>query len=148
MGVPLADIEGVTIRCRAGDAPDPDTPAGAADIFDHDGLSERNAHPLGHDPGSGIGRTARREWHHQRNGARGIALRMRICDACEDEHRKGRPKSSHAASLGLKPNRLVKRFSACCGISSTEVGAAREPGVVGVQPRPQDAAEAKARSLP
>ena len=41
MGVPLADVEGVTIRRGAGDAPDTDAAAGAADIFDHDGLPER-----------------------------------------------------------------------------------------------------------
>ena len=32
MGVPLADVEGVTVRRRARDAPDTDAAAGAADI--------------------------------------------------------------------------------------------------------------------
>jgi hypothetical protein len=36
-------------------------------------LPERCTHPLGHDPGGGIGRSARRERHHQRDGARGGA---------------------------------------------------------------------------
>ena len=58
MGVPLADVEGVTIRRGAGDAPDTNAAAGAADIFDHDGLPKRCTHPLGHDPGGGIGRSA------------------------------------------------------------------------------------------
>ena len=40
MGVPLADVEGVAVRRGAGDAPDADAAAGAADIFDHDGLPE------------------------------------------------------------------------------------------------------------
>ena len=41
MGVPLADVDGVAVRRRARDAPDPDAAAGAADILDHDGLAER-----------------------------------------------------------------------------------------------------------
>ena len=53
MGVPLADVEGVAVGRGARDAPDTDAAAGAADIFDHDGLPERGTHPLGHDPGGG-----------------------------------------------------------------------------------------------
>ena len=85
MGVPLADVEGVAIGRGARDAPDTDAAAGAADIFDHDGLPERCAHPLGHDPRGGIGRSARRERHHQRDGARGIGLRLRRRGAEEDQ---------------------------------------------------------------
>jgi hypothetical protein len=43
MGVPLPDVEGVAVRRRARDAPDPDAAAGAADIFNDDRLPERSA---------------------------------------------------------------------------------------------------------
>src|SRR6266705_2033549 len=66
MCVPLADVEGLAVRRRTGEAPDPDAAAGAADIFDYDRLSQRRSHALGHDPGGGIGRSARRERNHQR----------------------------------------------------------------------------------
>ena len=85
MGVPLADVEGVTIRRGAGDAPDTNAAAGAADIFDHDRLPKRCTHPLGHDPGGGIGRSARRERHHQRDGTRGVSLRLRRGGTKEDQ---------------------------------------------------------------
>ena len=66
MGVPLADVEGVAVRRRTGDASDPDAAAGAADIFDYDRLSQRRPHALRHDPGGGIGRSTRRERNHDR----------------------------------------------------------------------------------
>ena len=85
MGVPLADVEGVTIGRGAGDAPDTNAAAGAADIFDHDGLAERCTHSLGDDAGGGIGRSAWRERHHQRDGTRGIGLRLRVSNTEEDQ---------------------------------------------------------------
>jgi hypothetical protein len=81
MGIPLADVEGVAIGCRAGDAPDPDAAAGTADIFNDDRLPERCAHALGQDTGGGVGRSARRERNHQRDLARWIGLRLRIGEA-------------------------------------------------------------------
>jgi len=57
--------------------PTPIEPPGAADILDDHGLAERSAHALGHDARGGIGRSARRERHHQRDLARRIVLRLR-----------------------------------------------------------------------
>ena len=81
MGIPLADVEGVAVRCRARDAPDRDAAAGAADIFNDDGLAERCAHALGQDTGGRVGRSARRERDHQCDLARRIGLRLRIGEA-------------------------------------------------------------------
>jgi hypothetical protein len=88
MGVPLTNVEGVAIRCRTGDAADADAAAGAADIFDHHGLAERRPHALRQNPGGGIGRSARRERYHQRDGPRWIVLRLRAGDAGKNCHRQ------------------------------------------------------------
>ena len=102
MGVPLADVEGVAVRRRAGDAPDPDAAAGAADIFDHDRLPERRAHALRHDAGGGVGRSARREWHHQRHRTRRIGLRLRAGDAGNNCQRQRNQKFSHDFPPGVE----------------------------------------------
>ena len=106
MGVPLPDVEGVTIGCRARDAADPDAAAGATNIFDHDGLAQRDPHSLGHDPRRSIGRSARRERNDQRNGSGWIGLRLRARDAGKDRQCQRRPKSSHDV-----PPRLLKTLT-------------------------------------
>src|SRR5882762_8686693 len=95
VGVPLADIEGVAVRRRTGDAADADAAAGAADIFDHHGLSERRPHAFRQDAGGGIGRSARRERHHQRNGPRRKVLRLRANDAGKKRDCQRDKKLSH-----------------------------------------------------
>jgi hypothetical protein len=95
VGVPLADVEGVAVRRRARDAADADAAAGAANILDDDGLTQRHPHALGEDAGDGIRRPARGERHDHGDWARGIGLPMRGCEAHESRERD-RKKQSHA----------------------------------------------------
>jgi hypothetical protein len=77
MRVPLADVDGVAIGCRARDAADGDAAAGAADILDDERLTEQRLHPFGDDAGGHVGRAAGWERHHQRDLPRRIGLRRR-----------------------------------------------------------------------
>ncbi len=77
VGVPLADVDGVTVRHRARDPADRDAAARAADVLDHDRLAKKRPHLLGHNPRSDVSRAARRKRHDQRDLARRIGLRRR-----------------------------------------------------------------------
>ena len=58
---------------------------GARRGLDYDGLSERLAHALAHDPRQLIRRTASRERHHQSDRPRRIRLRLRLRGANPDD---------------------------------------------------------------
>jgi hypothetical protein len=50
MRTPIANANRVGIWRRADHADDTNHAAGTGRVFDYDGLAERCAHPLGHDP--------------------------------------------------------------------------------------------------
>jgi hypothetical protein len=70
MGVPLADVDGVTVGRGAREPADADRAAGAADILDDHRLAERRAHLVGQDARGDVGRSAWRERHDQRDRSR------------------------------------------------------------------------------
>src|SRR5262249_4635174 len=81
VGAPLADAERVAVGRGAGETSDTDGAARAGDVLDDDGLAERGAHRLGHDPSDHVGRAAGRERYDHGEGARGMGLRRRVRDA-------------------------------------------------------------------
>ena len=72
---PSADVERVSIGCRAGEPGDADIASTATHVFNDDGLTERCPHTFGQDPRDRIQCAAGRERHDHCNGSRRIGLR-------------------------------------------------------------------------
>ena len=66
MGVPLTDVDRITVGRRTRDAPDRDTASRAADVFDDDRLAKQRPHLLSHNAPDHIGRSAWRERNDDR----------------------------------------------------------------------------------
>lgn len=62
----------------------PDRPAGAADVFDHDRLLEVNAHALRDGAGQRVAGAARRKRHDERDRSRGKSIRRDCHDLGRD----------------------------------------------------------------
>jgi hypothetical protein len=77
MGVPLADVDGVAIGRGARHAADAKAAAGAADILDHDRLTEQKPHLVRQNARGDVSRAARRIRHDQRDRPRGKSVGMR-----------------------------------------------------------------------
>ena len=87
MARPIAETQRVAIGRGARHSRRADAAAGAADIFDHDRLTERGLHVLGQDARQRSGGAARRERHD--NGDRPRRIGLRPSDA-----RRGRQRGS------------------------------------------------------
>ena len=84
-----ADAQRVAVGGGAGDAADPDAAGGTGNVFDDDGLAERQAHALGQDAAGGVQRAARRERYVDRDLSRWIGLRARAAGQGCREHESG-----------------------------------------------------------
>ncbi len=84
--------DGVAVGRGARDAGGADRAAGAGDIFDHQRLAERDAHPLAEIADDGVGRPAGRERHDHRDRPVRIILRRRASDAAASANA---PASNH-----------------------------------------------------
>ena len=99
VGAPLADAERVAVGRRARDTADSDGAAGAGDVLDDHGLAQDLPHAFRHDAADHVGRSARRQRHHHRDRARGIALRVCVRDADKArDQRERQQRSFHGCS--------------------------------------------------
>ena len=90
-----------------------DAAAGAAAVFDHDGLAEHRAEPVGDDARHAVGRPARRERHdHLDRFPAGISLRVRKIGAVQRPTRRTAKAASKALIiLASSPIGLVTHHS-------------------------------------
>ena len=85
---------------------DADGRPGAGHVFDHDGLTKRDPHPLAQNPPERVSRTARGERHDHGDGMRWIILSERTNDTGEgasERRRKcdGSPRRIHLFPPGF-----------------------------------------------
>jgi len=93
-----SDTEGITIGRCARDASERDAAARAADVFDHDRLSERDAHGFGQRARNRIEQATRGIGYDDRDRTGRIGLRTRAAD--RSHHRSERdPDRTHAFQM-------------------------------------------------
>src|SRR5262245_22658965 len=73
----MTDAERVAVGLRAHDAANPDGAPGASDVFDDDRLTERDPHAFPQETRDGVGWSAGRGRHDDRNRPRRIGLGVR-----------------------------------------------------------------------
>ena len=95
----------VAVGRRTRDLLRSDGAAGAALVLDDDGLPESKLQPLRNQPRRGVGRSARREWHHELDGPIRIALRENEAGRAGDHRGRGdgRKDRSDARNRSLPP---------------------------------------------
>jgi hypothetical protein len=96
---PVADADRVAIAGGTGDAPDADCRRRPGDVLDDDRLTERLAHPLGHDARDRIGRPTGTVRHDHHDRPRRIGVRPAVARTEQERHRTRGEKELTASEI-------------------------------------------------